>query len=175
LFAFRARSIYNQGDRQNQYGFGGINHLRGYSFREFVGSRLAWANFELRFPLIDILSMPVINLFQIRGFAFLDMGAAWFGGRTCGSVSSTCWFDPQTGILRPGFEVWNSELDELQDLRASYGVGFQFRFFGALQLNWVWARRMDFAQFVPSLIGPGEFVKVDGGSTRQEFYIVYDF
>jgi len=173
VLAMRVSSIYNTGDRENQYAIGGINQLRGYDFRDFIGSRIAFANFEFRYPLVDILSLPILNVFQIRGLVFVDVGAAWFGNDS--------WYDPEVGLIRSDggqfvpFEFWNSDLDELQDGRASYGAGFQFRFFGGLQLNWIWARRLDFAQFVPAVGAPGQFVKVDGGGTRQEFYIVFDF
>ncbi len=63
----------------------------------------------------------------------------------------------------------------MQDGRASYGTGFQFLFLGGLQFNWVWAKRFDYMEFRPLQGTDGEFVKVDGGSTRQEFYIVYDW
>jgi len=164
LLAIRVSSIYNAGDRENQYAFGGINQLRGFDYRDFVGSQIAFANFEFRYPLIDILSLPVLNVFQIRGLVFLDVGAAWFGDDS--------WYDPEIGLIRPvePFSFWNSDLDELQDGRASYGVGFQFRLFGGLQLNWVWAKRLDYSEFQG-----GEFVKVDGGDTRQQFYIVFDY
>lgn len=170
LFALRASTIYNTGDRQNNYGFGGINVLRGYDYREFVGSRLAWTNLEFRFPLIDELSFPILKLVQIRGLFFLDVGAAWY--------EDDLWWDPSTQTIRVDaggnavpFDFWNSELDEFQDARASYGTGFQFLLLG-LQLNWIWARPMDYAQWSPV---DQQFVKMDGGGTVQQFYIVYDF
>jgi Tol biopolymer transport system component len=170
LIAFRASTIYNVGDRENYYGFGGINVLRGYDFREFLGSRLAWSNLEFRYPLVDSLNFPVFRLFQIRGLFFLDVGAAWF--------IDDLWWDPEVRTIRIDgqgapipFDLWNSELDEFQDARASYGAGFQFLLAG-LQFNWIWARRLDYAEWD---YGLQQFVKRDGGGTRQEFYIVFDF
>jgi hypothetical protein len=170
LFAFRVSSIYNTGDRENTYGFGGINQLRGFEFRDFIGSRIAWANVEFRFPLVDVMSFPILNLFQIRGFFFFDVGAAWFGDNT--------WYDPEFDVIRVDpagdpitFDFWNSDVDELQDGRASYGAGFNFLLFGALQLNWVWARPLDYLQYDP---GTAAFVKIQT-DTVQEFYIVFDF
>jgi hypothetical protein len=198
LLAFRAASIYNVGERENSYGFGGINQLRGFDFREFVGSRLAWSNVELRFPLIDELSFPVLRLGQIRGVFFLDAGAAWF--------QDDLWWDPElvgirTGvsikdrndnglldapdfkILDPiGFSWWDSDQDQPQDARVSYGVGVNFVFIGGLQFNWIWAKPLDYTQYVlqPSendenvaefRLGP---VTVDG-ETQTEFYILYDW
>ena len=75
------------------------------------------------------------------------------------------------------FEFWDSNVDQLQDGRASYGTGFQFRFLGGLQFNWVWSKRFDYLQYDAVVTSPtfGTFVKVDGGSTRQDFYIIFDF
>jgi outer membrane protein assembly factor BamA len=189
LFAFRAASIYNAGERENSYGFGGLNQLRGFGYRDFAGSRLAWMNLELRFPLVDDLRMPILELGQIRGFLFLDVGAAWF--------RDDLWFDPETGIIRqefllgntPGavrarpvpFDFWDSEENRLQDGRASYGWGFQFLFVGGLQFNWVWANPLEYTQFVydaQCIVGFNDCrltpVPVDK-STRSEFYIAFDF
>jgi outer membrane protein assembly factor BamA len=174
LFAVRFASIYNTGDRENSYGFGGINELRGYEFREFAGSRITYANFEFRFPLIDLVAFPILNIFQVRGLLFVDVGAAWF--------DDDLWWDPRTetirltdplnGNLTPvPFDFWNSDQDEFQDGRASYGAGFQFLLFGALPMNWIWARPMDYVVWDP---GAQDFVKVEG-DTVKEFYIVFDF
>jgi hypothetical protein len=175
LLAVRFASIYNTGDRENVYGFGGLNQLRGFDFRDFIGSRIAWANAEFRFPLIDELRFPVLSLFQIRGFFFLDAGAAWF--------QDDLWYDPNlfggfgdfrvdaAGQTVP-FRFWNSDENELQDGRASYGTGFQLFFLGGLQFNWVWAKRLDYLQYEPVL---QDFVKADGGGTRMDFYIAFDF
>lgn len=186
LLAFRLATIYNDGDRENAYGFGGINQLRGFDFREFAGSRIAWSNLEFRFPLVDEMRFPVLRLTQLRGFFFFDVGAAWF--------QDDLWYDPELEIIRQGleevggllfstgeavgFEFWNSEQDELQDGRASYGLGFQFFFLGGLQFNWVWARQMDYLELDPFCrpVGADEcFFKVDTGGTKTEFYIAFDF
>ena len=147
LLAFRIGSIYNNGDRAISYGFGGLNQLRGYEFREFLGSRLAYSNLEFRYPLIDRLDFPVFPLGQIRGFFFFDVGGAW--------NLDDSWYDPTLGTVRfdpalgetINFDAWDSENDRLQDLRASYGAGFQFIFIGGLQFNWAWAKRLEYTQF----------------------------
>jgi hypothetical protein len=185
LIAFRVRSIYNTGDNQLNYGLGGINELRGYRYRDFVGSRMMNANVELRFPLIDLVAFPWLAIFEVRGMLFFDVGAAWF--------EDDLWYDPRREIVRvddPGlypfgpvvdatpirYEFWNSELDELQDGRASYGAGFQFLLFGWLPMNWVWARPLDYVEWDPNALGAGAggFVRVEG-KTVQEFYITYDW
>jgi outer membrane protein assembly factor BamA len=175
VLAFRAASIYNTGEREFTYGFGGINQLRGYEFREFIGSRLVWSNLEFRFPLIDFMTFPLLGPFVIRGVVFLDAGAAWLDNEN--------WYDPLTNRVRvrvgdPGdplepvkFRWRNKELDMMQDLRASWGAGFNLLLFRTLQLNWIWARPTEYAQYNPNT---DEFEKVKS-VTRQEFYIVYDW
>jgi len=164
LFAARVSSIYNLGERENSYGFGGINQLRGYDYREFFGSRIVWANLEFRFPLVDSLRFPVLNLGQIRGVFFFDVGAAW--------LADDMWYNPDTQRIRVDsggdavpFSFWNSDAGRLQDGRASYGAGFNFLFLGGLQFNWMWAKRLNYQEYNRVT---DEFQKKDGGSTRMD-------
>ena len=190
LIAWRIGTIYNAGDRENSYGWGGLNVLRGFNYREFVGSRIAYSNFEFRFPLVDELRFPVLRLVQIRGMLFVDVGMTWFG--------DDLWFDPTIGGLRlderrrpVGAKFWNSDAGHLQDGRASFGWGFQFFFLGGLQFNWVWAQRVDYEQTQYGLFageirvcpdGPGGPPTCSGvssarapGRSRMDFYIAYDW
>jgi len=179
LFAWRVAALQNVGDREFLNGFGGINQLRGYDYFEFVGSNLAWTNLEFRFPLVDVLAFPVMAIQDIRGMFFLDLGAAY--------LDDDLWIDPNTGFVRVDdlgqpikFDVWDSANDRLQDLRGSYGVGFQFMFLGGLQLNWVWSQRLDFTEYI-RVIDPMTLatsvvpVKGDSNGTRTQFYITFDF
>ena len=180
LLAFRLSGVINTGDRETTYGFGGINQVRGYDFREFIGSNIAWMNLEFRFPLIDRLQFPILSLFDVRGFAFFDVGAAWF--------DEDVFYDPDTRAIRQQpltgeivpFDFWDSENDRLQDGRASYGFGLQFLFLGGLQLNWAFSERLDYTRFVidditdplnPILVP----IEQDGGERRTDFYIVFDW
>jgi len=190
LIAFRIAGIYNAGERENSYGFGGLNQLRGFDFREYAGSNLAWMNLEFRFPLVDQMRFPILNLGQIRGVLFLDVGAAWF--------DDNLWYDPELRAIRqevvafdlPGggttsrfvpvpFDFWDSEENVLQDGRASYGWGFQFLFLGGLQFNWTFANPVEYTQFVAApgcsieecLLTP---TKVDP-KTRTDFFIAFDW
>lgn len=181
LLAWRLAGVYNAGQRESFYGFGGINQLRGWDFREFFGSRLAWTNLELRFPLVDELRFPFGAIRQIRGFLFLDAGAAW--------LRDNLWYDPELELAglrgnirqQPGggpipFKAWDSANDRLQDVRASYGYGFQFQFIGGLQFNWVWSHRLPYTRYVfdaqSQQLVP---IKAATGGTRTDFYIVFDF
>ena len=179
--AWRLSGLYNAGDRETYYGFGGYNQLRGYDFRDFFGSRVLWSNLELRFPLIDELRFPFGPIRGIRGFLFVDAGTAW--------LSDDLFFDPDAQVVRANFdgsrftavpfEMWDSENDRLQDLRGSYGVGFQFFFLGGLQFNWAWSHSMSYTTFADSDPSVGivqlQKVKADTGGWRQDFYIVFDW
>ncbi len=162
LLAFRAAGAWSAGDRPTYYSLGGINVLRGYDYREFFGTRVAWANAELRFPLVDAMAFPFGVLRDIRGFLFADVGAAWFEG--------DAFYDPELGRWSD-FRLWDSENDRLQSGRGSYGWGIQLLFLGGLQFNWAWSHRMDYTTFD----GTGAPVAADTGGTRTDFYIVYDF
>jgi WD40-like Beta Propeller Repeat len=193
--AWRLGTLWNTGDRQNTYGFGGVNQLRGYDYRDFSGSRIVWSNLELRFPLIDELRFPIFPLGGIRGFFFLDVGAAWFDEKAVGTgfLGNDPWYDPLFGVIRADysqatpvlipFDFWDSENGQLQDGRGSYGVGFQFFFLGGLQFNWIWAWRMDHTQYVYA-IAPSGFidtsqppvpVTLDTGGVVSDFYIQFDW
>jgi outer membrane protein assembly factor BamA len=54
--------------------------LRGARFAERIGTHAALFNFEVRFPFINYLALgfPLkLVLGNIRGHAFMDIGAAW--------------------------------------------------------------------------------------------------
>src|SRR4030095_10835140 len=111
---------------------GGFNQLRGYDFRNFIGNSIAFTNLEFRYPLVDELAFPFGGIRQIRGTILLDAGAAWF--------EDDLWYDPELGNFRfrnelnpvtgksdivfEKFKLFDDDGNRLQDLRASWGVGF---------------------------------------------------
>jgi hypothetical protein len=121
LLATRLYSAWSEGNAPNYYYFGGLNTLRGHDFRTIIGQHAAFANVELRFPLIDVLATPIIVLQQVRGALFFDIGAAHFDGR-------------------PFKFMQDGRLD---DAVASVGLGVSFNFLG-MQLNFDFARRYNF-------------------------------
>jgi Tol biopolymer transport system component len=182
LLAFRAFGAINKGERQVFYGIGGLNTLRGYDFRAFYGSNVAEANIELRFPFVDELRFPIGPIRNIRGFIFLDTGTAWLPGDQ--------FYDPDLLAVRvqpnPNgtftnipFSWWDRKNDRMQDLRGSYGAGFQFYFLGGLQFNWAWSKRLPYTRYVndPQTPGVVDLVPVEAnvGGTRSEFYITFDW
>jgi Tol biopolymer transport system component len=181
LIAFRAVGIFNQGSRQIYYGVGGLNSLRGYDFRTLYGSNVSGANIELRFPFVDELRFPIGPIRNIRGFLFMDLGTAW--------LPNSAFYDPDTFNIRvrqvaPGvtetipFSFWDSANNRLQDLRGSYGAGFQFFFLGGLQFNWVWAKRLPYTTY-PYNPATGLSDPVPVSATlrgfQSEFYIAFDW
>jgi Tol biopolymer transport system component len=89
--AVRAWGFSSSGREPQRLYMGGSWSLRGYDRRAFYGRNLILLSNELRFPLIDLLSIgfPIGKLsFQgIRGALFFDAGNAWEDdfGRPSGS------------------------------------------------------------------------------------------
>jgi len=123
LLAARLFVGYSRGNVPNFYYFGGLNTLRGYDFRSIIGNQAAFANFEFRFPLIDILATPILAFTQVRGNLFFDIGGAKFNGQ-------------KYTFMKGG---------RLVDGAASVGYGLSFNFLG-LELHWDFAKRTDLKQ-----------------------------
>ncbi len=124
--AFRVFVGESTGNRPTPFYVGGLDTLRGIDFRSLSGDRAFFTNLEYRFPLIDLVSTPILALRSIRGVLFLDVGGAWY-------------HDIQ------GFRFYNGDTKRLQDAIAAYGWGFTAQFLG-LDLNWDFARRYDLKQ-----------------------------
>lgn len=110
-------------DAQHFY-LGGPNTLHGYDYDQFYGTRMALANFEMRFPLVDRLEMafPPLSFYGIRGAFFLDAGAAW----------------DRNEMFKP-FERSDYSLLKLKDLKASLGVGTRINLYPFLiRLDLAW-------------------------------------
>ena len=103
--ALRAAGGVSEGDNPKQYFLGGTSNwvgsaqpqldvydvenlyfskvvtpLRGYNYYDVRGSKFGITNIEFRFPFVDyfIVRFPLpIVLTNMRGVAFLDVGAAW--------------------------------------------------------------------------------------------------
>jgi Tol biopolymer transport system component len=115
--AVRFVGLVREGNFATPFFFGGLDTLRGFEFRGF------FANFELRFPLIDLLATPIINFQGVRALFFLDVGGAWFDE-----------FQE--------FDFWDSENSRLGDGLSSYGFGLSFRLLG-VDWNFDYAKRWD--------------------------------
>lgn len=88
-----------------------VTPLRGTSYYEQAGSRAFLANLSFRFPLVRHLEMgwPLpLELYNVRGSLFLDIGAAWNAGDN---------FDP--------VDIMSDGLPKLDDVKAGCGVGLR--------------------------------------------------
>ncbi len=121
--AFRLVGLARDGNFTTPIYFGGLDTVRGFDFRSLIGDRGFYTNIELRFPLIDQLTTPVLRFQGVRGVLFLDIGGAWFDELQ-------------------DFDVWDSDNNRLQDAVAAYGYGFTLRL-GGLDLNFDFAKRTD--------------------------------
>jgi hypothetical protein len=145
LLAARLFVGYSQGNFPNLYYFGGLNTLRGYDFRSLIGNRAAFANFEFRFPLIDVLATPVFAFQQVRGVLFFDIGAANFDGINVvdnrqEDIPGVPFDDDR---FRVGEEFKFMEDGRLLDGAASVGYGISFELFPGMELHWDFAKRFD--------------------------------
>jgi outer membrane protein assembly factor BamA len=99
---------------------------QGCSAIQLLGSRVAFANAELRFPLVrrfDLGLLP-ISLPPVDGLFFYDIGVAWSSGQ---KVS------------------WSSS-DDARFTRKpvrSYGAGIRLNLFGFALLRWDYAIALD--------------------------------
>lgn len=124
LIAVRLFGAASNGNFPDVYAFGGLDTLRGLDYRAQIGNSVAYANFELRFPLIDYLILPIGGLRDIRGRAFIDVGGA--------------------ALRDQKFVFWTTKNGvQLIDGRASYGFGVEVNFLG-LPLHWDFARLWNF-------------------------------
>lgn len=118
-------------DKSNFTGFECTSFIGGSSTcntAQLVGSRVAVANLEVRFPLIrrfDLGSLPV-GLPPVEGLVFFDAGLAWNAGQT-------------VTLARP--ENYDFHLQRYP-LR-SYGVGLRVNLFNIAILKWDYAKPLD--------------------------------
>jgi Tol biopolymer transport system component len=118
-------------DKSNFTGFECTSFIGGSSTcntAQLVGSRVAVANLELRFPLIrrfDLGSLPV-GLPPVEGLVFFDAGLAWNAGQT------VTWSRPD-----------NYDFHLQRYPLRSYGVGLRVNLFNIAILKWDYAKPLD--------------------------------
>ena len=107
--------------------FGGSNF--GCSRTELLGSRVALANAELRFPVVRRLDLGLlpISLPPVEGLVFYDAGVAWSRN--------------QSVTLRRAPDGYNA--DVARYLLTSYGGGLRVNLFGFAILRWDYAIPLD--------------------------------
>src|ERR1019366_4568872 len=95
---------------------------------ELVGSRVAVANAEIRFPIIrrfDLGGLPV-GLPPVDGLFFYDAGLAWTAGQT-------------VSLTKPA----NYDLNLQRYPLRSYGFGLRVNLFNLAILKWDYAKPLD--------------------------------
>ncbi len=150
LLAMRFRGFKSTGEAPDFMYFGGNSEMRGYDYLQFAGQNVAFANAELRFPLIEAMLTPLGVLGGIRGVAFANMGGGYFpspGYDYKFFTSNNQTYTPIIGYQNP--ITGNPEVQygqpiqisgfRLQDGRASYGVGLETFALGfPIHFDWAW-------------------------------------
>jgi hypothetical protein len=125
----RADFIRGYDREQFAYNCGGLpGQTAGCSATELLGSRVALANVEVRFPLVrrfDLGLVP-ISLPPLDGLVFYDAGIAWDRGQT-------------PYLKKPD----NYDQDLQRFVLKSYGFGLRLNLFGFALLRWDYAIPID--------------------------------
>jgi hypothetical protein len=110
LFALRLVGQHSTGNVPDICVFGGLDTFRGVDYGSIYGNSCAYANFEFRFPLVDLIALPWIAFRDIRAHIFFDVGG--------------------TKLKGGSFQFWDSTNDKLQDAQAAYGAGIDVTLLG---------------------------------------------
>lgn len=145
LIAWRTLYNHSDGDTPTLYSLGGTNRLRGdYAYNEFVGSRRFLTQFEIRFPVIDVLAFPGFAFGNIRAALFADAGGTWFEESDFNfefQESAPDNEDPGDGLV-----FFNPDNPNPDYLIGAYGVEISMNLLG-LPVHWTWSRRTNFEEF----------------------------
>lgn len=129
--ALRLYGAYSDGNAPTIYAFGGFDSFRGVPARSVPGNRVVFSNIEWRFPLIDYLGMPFLQLANVRGRLFVDVGAGWY----------VLDGEKYNYLGLPGFDFM--EDGRLKDGLSSYGFGFSFNLLG-IPMHFDYSKFWDF-------------------------------
>jgi hypothetical protein len=144
---FAARVLVGRSDGRDPQTFqiGGFSTLRGYDDYSILGSRVALANLEFRFPFIQQLGVvgPLpLGLFNLRGVGFLDAGSAWYAGAAPPLTFTDADGRRRLGALKVGFGTgirttmffmimkldvaWRTDLVDVSRPRWMFSIGPEF-------------------------------------------------
>lgn len=119
---------YDREQYLSQFCGGLVNNQSACSATELLGSRVAFANAEMRFPLVrrfDLGLIP-ISLPPVDGLFFYDAGLAWSKGQT-------------PSLKQPA----NYDQDKQRYVLRSYGAGIRLNLFGFALVRWDYAIPLD--------------------------------
>jgi WD40-like Beta Propeller Repeat len=157
VLALRLRGFKSTGAFPDFLYFGGNSEMRGYDYLQFVGQNVAFANAELRFPIIEAALTPIGVIGGIRGVFFANMGGGWFNNQNFKFATSSSetshtivdfqrdatgaiLLDPTTQLPLPVFGPDKTITGfRLKDGRASYGLGLETFALGfPIHFDWSW-------------------------------------
>ncbi|MGE3512032.1 MAG: hypothetical protein AB7N65_24470 [Vicinamibacterales bacterium] len=157
VLALRFRGFKSIGEFPDFMYFGGNSEMRGYNYLSFVGQNVAFANAELRFPLIEAALTPIGVIGGIRGVFFANIGGGWFNDQGFKFISrdpetvqpildyqrditGQVLFDPETNLPLPIYGDRRTISGfRLRDSRASYGFGLETFALGfPIHFDWSW-------------------------------------
>ncbi len=153
LFAFRAAGMQSKGNVPDICQFSGLDTFRGLDYGFIYGNACAYANFEFRFPLVDLLALPWIGFRDVRAHFFFDVGGAKLKGGH--------------------FQLWNSDTKQFQDAVASYGGGIDVTILG-LPVHIDFSKLLK-SHYVDSLILNGQVDPLIYQGVKTSWYIGYTF
>ncbi len=128
-FATRVLGGMSNGRDPQAFRVGGFSTIRGFPDFDLIGTRLAMANAELRFPFVQDLGLvgpiPIGNL-RLRGALFADIGTIWNDG------------------VQPRFWVMDERGRHLRDPYFAFGTGIRSWILGLpMKLDVAWATDFD--------------------------------
>jgi hypothetical protein len=192
VLALRARGFKSFGDFPDYMYFGGNSEMRGYEYLEFIGQNVAFANAELRFPIIEAALTPFGVIGGVRGVFFANIGGGWFNGQDfkfATSASETFptvvdyqrdaagrfLTDPATQLPVPIYGPDKTVSGfRLRDGRASYGIGLETFALG-FPIHFDWAWRTLFNKEWEDLVFAGRGGSSEFRRPRFSVWIGYDF
>ncbi len=192
VLAARLRGFKSWGGQPDLFSYGGNSEMRGYEYLQFIGQRAAFANLELRFPMIEAMLTPFGVVGGLRGVFFANLGASGFNNQPFRVLSTSSEsVQPLVGYTVDGFDLLPVLGDpvtvsglRLIDGRASYGFGLQSFMLGfPMHFDWSWKtlfnRQWEDLLFRSCAQNGAEITcSPDGGSFRKmkfDFWIGYDF
>ena len=169
VLAFRGRGFHTTGDDPVIFSFGGGQDVRGFDFREIIGTTGGIANSEFRFPLYPNPRVPFLG--QLRGKVFVDYFRAGFKQYEDEFIAL-----PENNFILETVDGRRFVMD-LEDGAGSVGVGFTV-FAGGLPFNFDFSKVYGQGRFVTpnntlDLTEPTERKFTDG--IQFDFSIAYDF
>jgi outer membrane protein assembly factor BamA len=157
--------------------------MRGYNYLEFLGQNAAFANAELRFPLIEAMLTPLGVIGGVRGVFFFNIGGGWFNNTGYKFYSANA--EQFTPLVDVGLDASGNLIPiygdpvtvrgfRLRDARASYGVGLETFALG-FPIHFDWAWRTTFNKDWEDILFFGQGGSEAFRKSKFSVWIGYDF